>query len=181
MERLLHGLCDAVVGLDSDSCIIKAAPQLLHLMCPTTPLEPTVLLTTTACSSGIQRLRHSGAKRLSGPLLQDTICLAPPPLLFTMPAELSSRPVSSSPPLLRHPSGRVKMAQMIHVIHLIKDATANEKLVKRFSPQKVGMMQQRQPQTGPQPRQLQLRRSQLTRPQPRHFHLVKEATANGSL
>ena len=70
------------------------------------------------------------------------------------------------------------MAQMIHVIHLVKDATANEKLVKRFSPKEVGMMQQREPQTRPQPRQLQLRRSQLTRPQPRHFHLVKDATAN---
>ena len=40
VERLLHGLCDAVVDLDSDLRIIKAAPQLLHLMCPTTPIEP---------------------------------------------------------------------------------------------------------------------------------------------
>ena len=42
-ERLLSGLCDAVVRLDADLRIIKAAPQLIHLMCPTTPLQPEVL------------------------------------------------------------------------------------------------------------------------------------------
>lgn len=43
VERLLSGLSDAVVRLDPTLSISKATPQLMHLMCPTTPMDPRIL------------------------------------------------------------------------------------------------------------------------------------------
>lgn len=42
-ERLLDSFCDSVVRLDSDLRIVKATPQLMHLMCPLSPIDPHVL------------------------------------------------------------------------------------------------------------------------------------------
>jgi len=43
IERLLSGFCDVAIRLDSKFCITDATAQLIHLMCPTTPLQPEVL------------------------------------------------------------------------------------------------------------------------------------------
>jgi len=38
-ERLLAGLCDTVVRLGKDFRIVQATPKLMHLMCPTSPVN----------------------------------------------------------------------------------------------------------------------------------------------